>query len=405
VDVPITADDIPNIYVSVLLIRGRTSIDPGDDGSDPGKPAFRLGYTELLVADDSKKLAVQVTADRAEYRPANTAKVSVTVSDASGRPGASEVTLWAVDHGVLSLTGYEPPDVLRSVYQHKALQVMNEDSRQRIVSRRVLTPKGETDGGGGGDPSDVRRDFRPLAFWLGSVETSRDGRATADVRLPEALTTYRIMAVAGDRESRFGSAAAEIRVSKPVTLLAALPRFLTLGDRASFGTTVTNTLATGGEAIVVLESLDPAIVEFTGETRQRVRLDGGASAAIRAEAVARGVGIARVRLRVSLGSHTDALETTLPVGAPARTETVAAFGETDGRAIERIAIPAGVLPMAGGLDVTLASSALVGLGEGARYLADYPYGCAEQKASAALALVLAADLGEAFAMGRIAPAD
>ncbi len=405
VDVPITEDDIPNLYVSVLLIRGRTSTDPGDDGSDPGKPAFRLGYTELLVADDTKKLALTVAADRAEYRPANTAKVSITVSDAGGRPAASEVTLWAVDHGVLSLTGYEPPDVLRSVYQHKSLQVMNEDSRQRIISRRVLTPKGETEGGGGGDASDVRRDFRPLAFWLGSVETNREGRATAEVRLPDALTTYRIMAVAGDRASRFGSANAEIRVSKPVTLLAALPRFLTRGDRASFGATVTNTLTTGGEATVTIESLDPSIVEFTGDVRQRVRLEGGTSAAVRMEAVARGIGSARVRLRVTLDGNSDTLETTLPVGAPARVETLAAFGDMDARVTERLAIPAGVLPAAGGLDLSLASSALVGLGEGARYLADYPYGCAEQKASAALALILAADLGGAFSMGRIAPAD
>ena len=36
---------------------------------------------------------------------------------------------------------------------------------------------------------------------------------------------------------------------------------------------------------------------------------------------------------------------------------------------------------------------------------DYPHVCGEQKASAALALVLAADLGNAFSMGRIAPAD
>ena len=53
----------------------------------------------------------------------------------------------------------------------------------------------------------------------------------------------------------------------------------------------------------------------------------------------------------------------------------------------------------------LASTALVGLGEGARYLVDYPFGCAEQKASAGLALALAADLGQTFAMGRVAPAD
>jgi uncharacterized protein YfaS (alpha-2-macroglobulin family) len=60
-----------------------------------------------------------------------------------GRGTASEVTLWAVDYGVLSLTGYRTPDVLGSVYVRKALQVMNADSRQRIISRRVLTPKGD----------------------------------------------------------------------------------------------------------------------------------------------------------------------------------------------------------------------------------------------------------------------
>src|SRR5262249_48663425 len=155
-----------------------------------------------------------------------------------GKGVAGEVTLWAVDYGVLSLTGYQAPDVRHAIYQRKDLQVLTEDSRQRIVSRRVITPKGDGEGGGGGDdsgPGAMRRDFRPLAFWLGSVETDAGGHATKDVTLPESLTTYRIMAVAGDLASRFGSADAEIRVSKPVTLLAAFPRFLSLGDRATFG--------------------------------------------------------------------------------------------------------------------------------------------------------------------------
>ena len=87
---------------------------------------------------------------------------------------ASEVTLWAVDYGVLSLTGFRRPTCCSSVYVDKALQVMNADSRQRIVSRRVLTPKGASDGGGGGADagvSQLRKDFRVLAFWLGSVTT------------------------------------------------------------------------------------------------------------------------------------------------------------------------------------------------------------------------------------------
>ena len=402
VQVPITEADIPNVYVSVLLIRGRTSSDPGQDGSDPGKPAFKLGYTQLIVNDDSKKLDVTVSADRAEYRPANTAKVSVVVHDAADKPAVSEVTLWAVDYGVLSLTDYRAPDVASAVYQHKSLQVLTEDNRQRIVSRRVLTPKGGGEGGGGGKENAFRQDFRPLAFWLGSVETDRTGRATKDVTLPDSLTTYRIMAVAGDAASRFGSASSEIRVSKPITMLASFPRFLALGDRASFGAVVNNTLRTGGTAAVTIRSLDPAVLEFANG-RQNRSLEGGGSAEVRFDAVARGVGRARVQMTVRLGSNTDAFEMALPVIAPARLETSAAFGETTGRAAERLTLPAGILPGLGGLNVELASSALVGLGEGARYLANYPYPCAEQKASAALALTLAADLGQAFEMGRIAP--
>ena len=161
--IPVTENDIPNVYVSVLLVRGRTeaAAAPADssptggpyaveDPSDPGKPAFRLGYVELKVEDSSKRLTVAVTANREEYRPASNAQVRLRVTDHQGQPSQSEVTLWAVDYGVLSLTAYRTPDVLGSVYVHKALQVMNADSRQRIISRRVLTPKGDTEGGGGG---------------------------------------------------------------------------------------------------------------------------------------------------------------------------------------------------------------------------------------------------------------
>jgi len=49
----------------------------------------------------------------------------------------------------------------------------------------------------------------------------------------------------------------------------------------------------------------------------------------------------------------------------------------------------------------MSSTAMTGLGEGARYLLEYPYGCAEQKGSRALALVLAADLGSAFRMQEV----
>jgi uncharacterized protein YfaS (alpha-2-macroglobulin family) len=406
VTVPISEDDIPNIYVSVLLVKGRTKDDTPEDGSDPGKPTFRIGYVELKVEDKSKRLTVGVTANKAEYRPANVAHIDVEVKDVSGKPATAEVTLWAVDYGVLSLTAFRTPDVLRSVYVEKALQVTNTDNRQRLVSRRALIPKGEDSGGGGGGEEGVdslRKDFRVLAFWLGSIATDATGRASADVKLPESLTTYRIMAVAADKASRFGSGDSEIRINKPVTLKPAFPRFLAVGDRAVFGSVVASQLTEPGSAIVTMRSLDPKVLEFRGNARQTVQIGANGSAEVRFEAVGRSIGSARVQMTARLSNESDMFEEVISVRILASPETVASYGEARPDAKETISMPAGVVPGFGGLHLELSSTAMVGLGEGARYLVEYPYGCAEQQASRAFALLLASDLGEAFALPGIDP--
>jgi uncharacterized protein YfaS (alpha-2-macroglobulin family) len=408
VEVPITEADIPNVFVSVLLVKGRTSTKLETDGSDPGKPSFRLGYTELQVVDTAKKLKVTVKANRDEYRPAAKAKVSVEVTDAAGKPTRSEVTLWAVDYGVLSLTGYRTPDVVSSVYIRKALQVLTEDSRQKIISRRVVVPKGGDDGGGGGadaGPGTVRKDFRVLAFWLGSVVTDKRGHASVDVTLPESLTTYRIMAVAADKESRFGWGEREIRTNKPVLLLPAFPRFLASGDHAFFGSVVQNQLSKGGKAEVSIRSLDPSILEITGPLTQTVDVPASGAAEVRFPAVAKSVGNARVEMAVRLLGESDTFQDTIPVRILAPPEVVAAYGVAKPDATEQLEIPKNALPDVGGLHLDLASTAMVGLGEGARYLVEYPYGCAEQRSSRALALLLTADLGEAFRLPGIDPAN
>jgi alpha-2-macroglobulin len=423
VTVPITDKDIPNIFVSVVLVKGRTK-EGIEEEADPGKPSFRVGYVELGVEDATKRLKVDVKANKDEYRPATKARVDVQVKDAGGKPSQSEVTLWAVDYGVLSLTSYKTPDVLASMYLRKALQVITDDSREKIVSRRVLTPKGETQGGGGGrdaGPGTIRKDFRVLAFWLGSIATDRNGRARADVVLPESLTTYRIMAVAGDRASRFGWGENEIRINKPLLVTPAFPRFLALGDKATFGGVVHSQLKQGGKATVTIKSLDPAILDVgsachpersegspaskagdssrsaaLGMTPCTIDLAAGGNVEVRFDAVAKAVGTARIQMSVAMAGENDAFEESLPVRLLTPAETVAAYGEANPTAKETLEVPKDVA--SGGLHVELASTAMVGLSEGAEYLIEYPYGCAEQRSSAAMATMLAGDLGEGFAL-------
>ena len=187
----------------------------------------------------------------------------------------------------------------------KALQVTTGDNRQLLMSRRPIAAPDRRRRGrccrrrlrgsrgpvagverrgqmaavqaltAGVQGIEVRQDFRPLVFWLGSATTGADGRATTTVTLPDSLTTYRIMAVAGDQASRFGFAEREIRATKPLTLLPAFPRFLSKGDRASFGAVLTNSGTDAGNAVVTIESLDPGTLQFGTRTTRTVRNRAG----------------------------------------------------------------------------------------------------------------------------------
>ena len=75
--VPIAEEDIPNLFVSVLLVKGRataprTSLDAAD-GRDqrPGQAGLPARATRSCkVEDASKRLQVAVPANQEEYRPA-----------------------------------------------------------------------------------------------------------------------------------------------------------------------------------------------------------------------------------------------------------------------------------------------------------------------------------------------
>ena len=111
VRLPMTEREVPNAFVSVLLVRrGPLGV------TDSAALRMRIGYAALRVDDASKRLAVRVRALRAEYAPGDSATIEVTVRDARGRGTVTEATVWAVDEGVLALTGFTRPDLMRQLY-------------------------------------------------------------------------------------------------------------------------------------------------------------------------------------------------------------------------------------------------------------------------------------------------
>ncbi|MBA3317904.1 MAG: hypothetical protein H0T50_07400, partial [Gemmatimonadales bacterium] len=236
---PITEAFAPNVFVSIVVARGR-SARPGPL-DDPGRPTVRVGYAELRVTPERKRLAVRVAPVAAEYRPGDTARVAVEVHDGSGTGQRSEVTLWAVDEGVLALTGYRTPDPLDLLYRPRGLG-MRLASTLTTVTPQV--PEGEKGkrapgGGGGADAADILRSrFQTTAFFLGSLVTNARGQGVASARLPDNLTTFRVMAVAVTAGDRYGSGQSSLLVTRPLVARPALPRFLREGDRFAAGVVV-----------------------------------------------------------------------------------------------------------------------------------------------------------------------
>ena len=84
------------------------------------------------------------------------------------------------------------------------------------------------------------------------------------------------------------------------------------------------------------------------------------------------------------------------VDTAATLETVALYGETKGTSGEALGDLRAIRDDVGGLDVRVASTALVGVGDGMEQLLEYPYGCTEQLTSRLVPLVATRELARDF---------
>ena len=151
------------------------------------------------------------------------------------------MTLWAVDEGVLSLTGYQTPDPIDLLYQPRGLGLRLASNLTTVAPQVAEGEKGRRapGGGGGRDAADMLRSrFQTTAFFLGSVVTDAPGNATATAKLPDNLTTFRVMAVAVTAGDRYGNGQSSLLVTRPLLARPALPRFVRAGDRFTAGVVV-----------------------------------------------------------------------------------------------------------------------------------------------------------------------
>jgi uncharacterized protein YfaS (alpha-2-macroglobulin family) len=392
VSIPVTDALRPNAFVSIHLVRGRTQAAPSD-GPDVGAPAFRLGYAEITVNPEARRLKVAITPSRKEFQPGEEVVADVAVTDRAGKGARGEVTFYAVDEGVLMLTGYKTPDPIPVFTAPRPLAVVSMDSREDLA-RALLTINtiGADKGGDGGGGGGMREDFRSTAYFQPSLVTDAGGKAQVRFKLPDSLTTYRLMAVVAAEDDRFGFGESQIVASRKLMARPNLPRFMRAGDTMEAGVVVSSK---GLPATRVEISLEASGVTLTGDATQTIALPANGSMEVRWPIATPAVGSAKLAFHVRGGDAKDDVQVVRDVEAPLSPEAVALYGETGDAAAEKLGDLSAMRRDVGGLDVRLSSTALVGLDDGVEQLIQYPYGCTEQLTSRLVPLVplraLAAD--------------
>jgi uncharacterized protein YfaS (alpha-2-macroglobulin family) len=394
--VPVEPGDAPNIFVSVTLVRGAAT-----SPHQVREPEYRVGYCQLEVEDPSARLKVEVAPAAADCRPGDTMAVNAQILDAAGQPVPdAEVTLYAVDEGVLALTDYATPDLAKTFLAPRPLGVasgislpflMTEDPEQLHFQNKGYL-------GGGGGREEIRHRFLACAFWNANLITDAAGKVSARFTAPDGLTRYRIIAVAHTVHSQFGSGSSAFAVSKPLIVEPAVPQFATIGDHLKARAVVLNQTDQAGDILVTLALDDKAACEPETNLSKRVAVTAHGSATVEFPVVFAATGISKWTWRARFAEpqssaagqpFTDAVQSSLTVGpvCPLLRETVSVRldpGQTNLLAALNPQLLTGV----GSITVNLANTRLVGLAEAIRHLLHYPYGCVEQTGSSLIPWIL-----------------
>jgi hypothetical protein len=390
IDIPITEASIPNLFVSVLLVKGDASAaglaEPVIGANDERDvAAFKLGYATLQVDTSSKQLGIEVTSDKTKYHPGDEVTLKVKTADSSGNGVKAEVSIGVVDKSVLSLTETVTADLLNAFYRQRMLGVSTAHTLTKAISRVNVQVEAGLKGGGGARPA-KRGIFKDTAHWEAVVSTDASGNGEIKFKLPDNLTTWQVLAIGITADTLVGSQKSELLVTKDVIVRPVLPRFLIVNDDMKVSGIVHNYTDSASDFDV---SLDATGVNLMSDRSVKVNLKPGEEKKVEFRIVVKNETSAVFNFAVTASGSIaigDALELTIPIQPYSFPEVVATSGviTDDKKHVETVWLPEGIDANFGQLTVSSAPTLAASITQGLEYLVNFPYGCTEQTASALL---------------------
>jgi uncharacterized protein YfaS (alpha-2-macroglobulin family) len=389
----ITADMAPDVYVSVLVVKGIDETNP--------RPNYKVGMARLKVMTTEQELKVDLKANPEQAGPGENVQYSVETTTLDGKPVQAEVSLALSDLAALSLKDSTVPPLLDFFYAPRSLSVITgisiiqsiEDYNANIADHLLANGQGAGSGGGKGSGYtgviEIRQNFPDTAFWEAQVKTGADGKASVTVTLPDNLTTWRMDARAVTSDTRVGQATLDLISTRPLLVRPQTPRFFVNGDRTTLGAAVHNNT---DHALSVTVKLEATGLDLNSPASQTIDIPAKEQHYVTWETSVPD-GSQRVDLVFSAegGGFKDATRPTLgtldgqgiPVYRYEAPETVGTSGvlSDNGGRVETISLPSSMVVQKGQLNVEVAPSLAAGMTDGLTYLQSYPYECIEQTIS------------------------
>lgn len=165
----------------------------------------------------------------------------------------------------------------------------------------------------------IRENFNETAFFFPNLRTNADGSTTFSFTMPDALTRWKLMLLAYTQDRKTGTQQLSFKSSKPVIIMADMPRYLYDNDTLWF---VANIINTGNEEVTPkakLEIFDAGTMNAidllqSDAVVQLPAIPAGRSKEVRWKVAARhDLGLLAFRFTAYAGSFSDAEQHLLPV--------------------------------------------------------------------------------------------
>ncbi len=389
IDVPIKPHYGPNVFVSALAVRGRIAGIAPTAMVDLGKPAFRMGATELKTGWSGHALEVKVTTDKPKYRVREQVKTKIRVTRPDGSPARNgEAAIAVIDEGLLELQANDSWKLLDAMMARRGIEVETSTAQMQVVGKRHYGRKAVAAGGGGGKQS-ARELFDTRVYWQARVKLDDKGEAEISFPLNDSLTAFRIVAVANVNVGRFGMGETSIQSRQDLILQSGLAPVVREGDAYVAYITVRN-----GSDRAIKAVVKTAVSGMPDPAPQSVSLNAGESKEI-AFPVNIPHGVKKLAWDISAeeasadksGGAKDRMKLTQAVieAVPVRTFQ-ATLMQLDKPVSMATQIPADAIPGRGGIGVKLQARLGDDLPGVAEYMSRYPWTCLEQQASVAVSL-------------------